>query len=75
MSAWTAGWLGWILWFAIEEGLALRKGTDATLSGHIWKWFAMNGHTTPTPLVRLRRFALVATLAWLCAHLLSVGVF
>jgi hypothetical protein len=75
VSAWTAGWIGWVLWFAVEEGLALRKGTYATLSGHIWKWFGMNGADTPSPITRARRFTLVAGLAWLCAHLLSHGYF
>lgn len=76
MSPWTIGWLGWIAWFALEEGLALwRGGWSATLSGHLCDWFAINGHPNPTGQERLRRFGLVAGLAWLAAHLLTGGMF
>jgi len=73
---WTLGWIGWIAWFAIEEGAAIaRGGTPATLSGHIWKWFAIGDDPHPRALTRLRRFALLAGLAWLTAHLLTGGRF
>lgn len=76
MSSWTIGWLAWIGWFAVEEGLALRTGSTApTLSGHFWKWFAIGKNTGPTPWVRLRRFTLLAGLAWLSLHLLTGGIF
>jgi hypothetical protein len=81
MTAWTLGWLGWIAWFAVEESLALAKGgTAATLSGHVWKWFGINGGNGGAPLpaqnsfIRLRRLALLAGLAWLTAHFLTGGV-
>ena len=76
MSAWTIGWLGWLAWFVVEEGLALRTGSSApTLSGHVWRWFAIGRNAGPSAWVRVRRFALLALLAWLAAHLLSGGVF
>ena len=73
---WTLGWIGWIAWFAIEETLAIiRGGTPATLSGHIWRWFAIGGDPHPRAFTRVRRFALLAGLAWLSAHLLTGGRF
>jgi hypothetical protein len=74
MTGWTAGWLGWILYFAIEEGLALaHHKTAATLSGHIWQWFAVA--PARGPLVRVRRTLLLAGLSWLVVHFLGGGQF
>ena len=82
MDGWTIGWLAWIAWFLIEEGAALFKGgTKATLSGHVWAWFEINSGsggaptTNETGLTQLRRFGLVAFLAWLCLHFLTGGAF
>jgi hypothetical protein len=76
VSAYTAGWLAWIAWFAIEETVAIfRGGANTTLSAHIWKWFAIDGQTSPTALTRIRRFTLLAALAWLATHLLTGGAF
>lgn len=76
MDGWTIGWLVWLGWFAVEEGLALwRGGTPATLSGHVWRWFAVGGNSDPTGWQRARRFALLAFLAWLAVHLTTGGVF
>lgn len=73
---WTIGWLVWLLWFVVEEALALRPGhRGATLSEHVWKWFAITGSKAPAPWTRLRRFALLAFLAWLVLHFLTGGVF
>lgn len=75
MDGWTIGWLGWILWFVLEEGLALFRGSTAdTLSGHVWHWFAVGGNTDPTGGQRARRFVLLAGLSWLLVHLVSGGV-
>jgi hypothetical protein len=76
VNAYTIGWLAWLAWFAIEEGLALLRGTTAdTLSGHVWHWFAVGGNTDPTGWQRTRRFGLLAGLAWLSVHLLTGGMF
>ena len=82
MSGYTIGWLAWLAWFLVEEGVALVKGgTGDTLSGHVWAWFGINrgdgGPPSPNPTgwLRLRRFGLLAFLAWLCLHFLTGGAF
>lgn len=73
MTGWTIGWLAWIGWFAVEEGLALwRGGTSATLSGHVWRWFA-TAPDSKGPLVSARRLILMAGLLWLAVHFLTGG--
>lgn len=75
MTAWTWGWAGWLAWFAVEEGLALwRGGAGATLSAHVWTWFALeNTDKRRTAWVRFRRFALIAFMSWLTYHFLTGG--
>jgi hypothetical protein len=84
MSLYTIGWLAWIGWFLLEEGLALfGHGRGNTLSEHVWRWFGIpeTGHDQPavhqpiTGWVRARRFALLAFLAWLALHFLTGGRF
>ncbi len=76
MDGWTIGWLTWLAFFSAEEGLALwRGGTPATLSGHVWHWFAVGGNTDPTGWQRARRFALMAFMAWLTVHFTTGGVY
>jgi hypothetical protein len=81
VTVYTIGWLVWIGWFLLEEGIALAKGgSEATLSGHVWKWFGTSRkdwtvHPTPTPGIRARRFALLAFMAWLAVHFLTGGRF
>lgn len=78
MTLWSWGWVGWLLWFFIEEGLALYEaGWEATLSGHVWRVFAIKdslgnlyGRTTAW---RLRRIALLGIMAWLTVHFLTGG--
>lgn len=73
MDAYTIGWLVWIGWFLIEEGLSLFRGhTKDTLSGHVWAWFSVNSNGR---FGQLRRFALLTFLAWLSAHFLTGGRF
>ena len=73
MSPYTIGWIGWLLWFTVEEGLALwRGGTAATLSGHVWRWFA-TAPNSKGPLVSVRRLILLAGLVWLAVHFLTGG--
>ena len=79
MDIWAWLWLAWIAVFAVIEAIALgRKAPGDTLSEHIWRWFGIG---TPgdrpkvTGWVQLRRFALLAGLAWLVLHLLTGGLF
>jgi hypothetical protein len=65
----TAGWLAWIVGFAVLEGAALRRRrTGDTLSEHVWRWFAVLG---PRSSVRTwaGRLALLAGGVWLTGHL------
>lgn len=81
MSAWTWAWLAWGLAFCVIEGMALFNSRSGdTLSEHAWAWlgYAVTGQQDlrrPTGWTRLRRFVLLAGLAWLVVHLLTGGVF
>lgn len=69
----TTAWIVWLIQFGAIEGLALfNKAEGDTLSEHIWKWFSILDKGTGW---RLRRFSLLASLAWLVAHLLTGGNF
>jgi hypothetical protein len=69
----TFAWLVWLGLFGVIEGFALmRKEKGDTLSEHIWSWFSVKGKGS---MWRLRRFSLLAFLAWLVAHFLSGGRF
>lgn len=77
MDPWTLGWYGWIAWFAVEEGLALKAG-HGTLTAHLLRWFgvrAASGAAIPSPTgwQRARRALMLLGLAWLSAHLISGG--
>jgi len=76
MSGYTIAWLSWLAAFGVIEGIALvRKTPGATLSEHVWRWFAtQSGQNRPsTPLIWARRMTLVAFLAWLSVHFVSGG--
>ena len=81
MNWFTIGWLAWLAWFVVEEGLSIRSGAIGnTLSGHVWKWFSIRTEKYPDGAqvqkwVRVRRFILLAFLAWLTAHFLTGGRF
>lgn len=80
MSAWSWLWLGWLAYFAVVEGAALANSrTGDTLSEHIWAWFGTaRGPASgrqPSGWTRLRRFVLLAFVAWLGAHFLTGGYF
>jgi hypothetical protein len=78
----TAAWVAWIAAFGVIEGIALyRKQPGDTLSEHVWKWFGTRRDVEyhgkgeqPSGLLRLRRFALLAFLAWLSIHFLTGGL-
>ena len=73
MSAYTIGWLVWIAAFVVLESTALkRKAAGDTLSEYVWKWFSV---TERRPAWQLRRFILLAGLAWLALHFLTGGQF
>ncbi|QPB09990.1 hypothetical protein CPT_Sitrop_076 [Streptomyces phage Sitrop] len=76
MSVWTWLWVGWLAAFLVIEGVALkRKAPGDTLSEHVWKWFHTDKLTKPTGTTRLRRFVLLAFMAWLSVHFLTGGLF
>lgn len=82
MSWATAGWLAWMAYFLVLEGWALFNSRPGdTLSEHVWAWFGTQRRRpgeSPrevTGWVRLRRFVLLAFLAWLSAHFLTGGLF
>jgi hypothetical protein len=78
----TGLWVAWIALFAILEGYALASPkTGDTLSEHVWEWFAITKKGRPhgageiSGNVRLRRFVLLAFMAWLSVHFLTGGLF
>lgn len=81
MTAWSWLWLAWLGYFAVVEGMALANARSGdTLSEHVWAWFGTGRGPGPTGRcasgwTRLRRFALLAFLAWLVAHFLTGGLF
>lgn len=80
MTGWSWAWIAWLAAFAAIEGAALaRDARGDTLSEHVWDWFGIGRHGEPRPevtgTVRLRRFTLLAFLAWLSAHFLTGGFF
>ncbi|MEU6056973.1 hypothetical protein [Streptomyces sp. NPDC047097] len=77
MTIWSWTWIVWLGAFCAIEGKALANRTEGdTLSEHIWTWFSTSRSAAagqPSGWVRLRRFSLLAFLAWLLAHFLSGG--
>jgi hypothetical protein len=74
MSGYTIAWLAWLAAFGVIEGKALfSRREGATLSEHVWKWFAIGADHDPTGWVRMRRAALLAFMAWLSVHFLTGG--
>ncbi|TLS44369.1 hypothetical protein FE633_20285 [Streptomyces montanus] len=72
----TAAWVAWMGLFVAIEGLALyRKQPGDTLSEHVSRWFHTAKGIVPDRTTRLRRFALVAFMAWLSAHFPAGGTF
>ncbi|MET9861973.1 hypothetical protein ABZY93_22150 [Streptomyces smyrnaeus] len=78
MDVWSWLWVGWLGAFAAIEGTALLNSREGdTLSEHVWRWFGVgrNGEKRPevTGWVRLRRFGLLAFMAWLSVHFVTGG--
>ena len=71
MNGWTFAWIFRIvMFFVIEFSALFTKRPEDTLSQHIWRWFSIKDKS---PGYRYRRFALLAGLVWLVAHLLTGG--
>ncbi|XVU25827.1 hypothetical protein ACQPZJ_01845 [Actinoplanes sp. CA-054009] len=77
MSVWLWLWIGWALYFLVVEGIALfNSRAGDTLSEHVWAFLGFSeGIRRPSGWTRLRRFLLLAFLAWLIVHLLTGGIF
>jgi len=83
VSPWTIAWIGWGVYFAVVEGMALFNSTPGdTLSEHVWAWlgYTITGQgpldpRQPSGWTRARRFMLLAFLAWLVVHFLTGGIF
>lgn len=77
MTVWTWAWLGWGAYFAVVEGMALANSKPGdTLSEHVWQFLGYSeGVRQPTGWTRLRRFMVLAFMAWLSVHFLTGGLF
>ena len=71
MSLFTLGWILWLLWFVVEEGIALVMPDHGvgTLSDHVWHWFDIHNKKAVA-----RHAVLLVFLVWLTVHL-SFGWF
>ncbi|MEU6572302.1 hypothetical protein [Streptomyces sp. NPDC046805] len=76
LTGWSWAWIAWLAAFLAIEGKALFNKTKGdTLSEHVWRWFGTDKLTQPSGWVRLRRFVLLAFMAWLSVHFLTGGIF
>lgn len=76
-------WLGWGLYFAVVETIAIadsrHKGAttgnykDGTLSAHVWVWFGTAPGTHANSWAYVRRFVLLAFMTWLTVHFATGG--
>lgn len=77
MSGFTIAWLVWGLYFAVVEIYAIvrshRGAPGGTLSEHVWAWFGTAKDTHANTWAYLRRFALIAFMAWLSIHFIGGG--
>jgi hypothetical protein len=82
VTGFEIAWAAWAGAFVVIEGIALyRKQPGDTLSEQVWRIFGTRRDVEytpkgkqPTGLLRLRRFALLAFLAWLSIHFLTGGL-
>jgi hypothetical protein len=71
MTGYTIAWLVWLAAFAVIEGFAIaHREPGRTLSEHVWRWFSVKDKTKG---FKMRRFVLLAFLAWLTLHFLTGG--
>jgi hypothetical protein len=83
VSGFTIAWLVWGAYFAVVEGYAIvrshqqhaagRHATGGTLSEHVWAWFGTAPGTHADTWAYVRRFVLLAFMAWLSVHFLTGG--
>lgn len=76
----TVLWVGWLVYFLVVEAIAIvhsARSTGAnprdTLSEHVWWWFGTAPGSEPNTWAYVRRFALLAFMAWLSVHFLGGG--
>lgn len=72
------GWVGFLAYFVALEAFALWRSYRAgyrggTLSEHVWLWFGVDRGVKPNWWAYLRRFVLVAGMAWLTVHFVGGG--
>lgn len=88
MSVYTWAWIGWAVYFAVCEGLALSNSRAGdTLSEHVWAFIGVrtgrlktNDPLNPAPVPRrpsgwtkLRRVAVITFMVWLTLHFTTGG--
>ena len=77
MGGFTIGWLLWGVYFVVLEAAAIvrshRGRRGGTLSEHVWVWFGTAAGTHPNSWAYVRRFALIAFMAWLTVHFVGGG--
>jgi hypothetical protein len=81
VSWYTWAWIGFGLYFAVVEGIAIyrswrhrRRGeASGTLSAHLWMLFGTTRGTKATAGAWVRRGVLALALLWLVLHLGSGG--
>ena len=76
MSVWTILWILWGVYFGLVEGIGLwreykHKAQDATLSEHVWHWFAVKDPKGPRWWIHTRRIISVLFMAELTVHFAS----
>ena len=76
MDVWTYVWIGWGVFFGIAEGVGLwreykHKARNATLSEHVWRWFAVVDPKGPAWWIHARRLVGVLFMAELTIHFAS----
>jgi hypothetical protein len=80
VTGFEIAWAAWAGAFIVIEGIALkRKQPGDTLSEQVWRIFGTGRDVEypkgqPSGLLRLRRFTLLAFLAWLSIHFLTGGL-
>lgn len=67
---WTLGWVAWMAFFVIWEGLALAhpRWKGRTLSEHFWSWLKVDD-PRPTVLTWGIRVSVIVACLWLGPHL------
>jgi hypothetical protein len=77
MSIYEWAWVGFFLYFALVEGIAIKKAAEGgTLSEFLWRLFAIREMPVDRRrFVHLRRLIMLATLALLFVHFTGGGAY